>query len=318
MFEKSSHSKIDQALQILELLNMPRAQQNERTALCLLCLAGITPDSDWERAFNPLVGITPIMQWCLTHYGKEYAPNTRETFRRQSMHQFVEAGICLYNPDEPTRAVNSPKAVYQLESNFLAVLKTFGTSNFESELQKYLETRPSLVQKYALERSMVQIPLKLPNEQTFMLSVGKHSQLIKDIIEIFGAQFVPNGLLVYVGDTGSKHGFLDTKTFSKLGISLDNHGKLPDVVIYDDTRNWLVCIESVTSHGPVDSKRYFELKTLFSQSSAGLVFISAFPDKKTYTRFSNEIAWETDVWIADNPSHMIHFNGTRFLGPYDQ
>ncbi|MFS2517149.1 MULTISPECIES: BsuBI/PstI family type II restriction endonuclease [Parabacteroides] len=28
-----------------------------------------------------------------------------------------------------------------------------------------------------------------------------------------------------------------------------------------------------------------------------------------------DIAWETEVWIAENPGHMIHFNGDRFIGP---
>ena len=48
------------------------------------------------------------MSWVREHYGKEYAPNTRETFRRETMHQFVQAGIVQRNPDKPDRPVNSP------------------------------------------------------------------------------------------------------------------------------------------------------------------------------------------------------------------
>ena len=99
-------------------------------------------------------------------------------------------------------------------------------------------------------------------------------------------------------------------------VVLDNHGKLPDVVIYDSENNWLFLIEAVTSHGPVDHKRYGELTSLFQNCTAGLVFVSAFPNTKTYVKYSGVIAWETEVWMADNPSHMIHFNGSRFMGPY--
>jgi len=313
----SADEKLQQAYNILIQLGMPRPQLNERTALCLLCLVDVRPDTPWSRASNPLVGITPIMDWSRQHYGREYAPNTRETFRRQSMHQFIEGGVCLYNPDKPDRPVNSPKAVYQIEPNLLNALRTYGTAQYEPMLLAYLQQRQTLAQMYARERDMVMIPLLLPDGQTIQLSAGDHSQLIHDIVLDFGARYVPGGVLVYAGDTGNKHGFFNVELLASLGVRLDNHGKLPDVVIYNPTNNWLFLIESVTSHGPVDHKRYGELTALFKDCTAGLVFVSAFPDTKTYVKYSGVIAWETEAWIADNPSHMIHFNGSRFLGPYN-
>ena len=299
-------------------LGMPRQQLNERTALCLLCLVDMTPDKNWSQASNPLVGITPIMDWSKQHYQREYAPNTRETFRRQSMHQFIDGGICLYNPDNPSRPVNSPKAVYQIEPNLLIVLRAYGTNQYQSMLEIFQQQQQTLVQIYARERDMLMIPLELANGQTINLSAGSHSQLIKDIIESFGARYIHGGRLVYVGDTGDKHGFFDVEFLASLGVELDNHGKLPDVVIYNPEKNWLFLIESVTTHGPVDAKRYGELTALFGNCTAGLVFVSAFPDSKIYAKYSSQIAWETEVWISDAPTHMIHFNGTRFLGPYNQ
>lgn len=312
----SQNKKLQQALDILSQLGMPIPQQNERTALCLLCLLDMTPHKTWSQASDPLVGITPIMKWSKQHYGKDYAPNTRETFRRQSMHQFVEAGICLYNPDKPDRAVNSPHVVYQIEPNLLQVLRAYGTAQYEEMFHAYRENMQTLAEMYAREREMTMIPLQVTNEQTIQLSAGSHSQLIKDIVESFGSRYIPGGMLVYVGDTGDKHGFFDIELLKSLGVQLDNHGKLPDVVIYDQNKNWLFLIESVTTHGPVDHKRYGELTNLFKDCTAGLVFVSAFPDSKTYAKYSSVIAWETEVWIADAPTHMIHFNGTRFLGPY--
>lgn len=308
--------KIDEAIQILKLLGMPRAQLNERTALCLLCLLDLPPSKNWSDATDPLVGITPIMDWSRDNYEKNYAPNTRETFRRQSMHQLMDAGLCLYNPDDPERPVNSPKAIYQIEPNLLKVLRTYGTDKFEENMGVFLSVRESLAEKYAKARDAVMIPLILKDGHEIKLSPGLHSQLIKEIVDVFGPIFAPDSKLVYVGDTGDKHGYFDIDLLKKLGVVLDNHGKLPDVVLYDEKRNWLILIESVTSHGPVDSKRHNELSTLFKGCTAGLVFVSAFPNKKIFLKYLPEISWETEVWISDAPTHMVHFNGSRFLGPY--
>ncbi|WP_232832459.1 hypothetical protein [Photorhabdus sp. CRCIA-P01] len=112
MNDKNDYIKA--AYQLIISLGLPRAQQNERSALCLLALLNLTPGKAWAAAENPLLGITPIMNWVREFYNKEYAPNTRETFRRRTMHQFCHASIALYNPDKPDRSVNSPKAVYQI------------------------------------------------------------------------------------------------------------------------------------------------------------------------------------------------------------
>lgn len=312
----NQEQKLNQAYNILVELGLPRQQLNERTALCLLCLLGMTPDKKWSDSINPLVGITPIMDWSRKHYNRNYAPNTRETFRRQSMHQFIDAGICLYNPDKPDRPVNSPKAVYQIEPNLLHVLQAYDTPEYSRLLQGFLNDKQSLVKKYAKERDMYMIPVKLQNGAEIKLSAGEHSELIKNIVENFASRYTPDGELIYVGDTGDKHGYFDTVLLKKLGIELNNHGKLPDVVIYFTEKNWLLLIESVTSHGPVDAKRYEELSNLFKDCTAGLVYVSAFPTRKIFLKYSSLIAWETEVWIADEPTHMIHFNGSRFLGPY--
>src|SRR5450759_2592917 len=127
-------NRIADALQVLGELGMPRAQQNDRSALCLLALLNLTEVKSWAAAKNPLVGITPMMQFARDHYGRQYAPNTRETFRRQTIHQLVAAGIALNNPDNPTRPVNSPKAVYQIEPDALKLLHTFGTAAWTKNL----------------------------------------------------------------------------------------------------------------------------------------------------------------------------------------
>lgn len=314
----SIESKIVEAIKILEQVGMPRAQQNDRSALSLLALLDIKPDDEWIDASNPLIGISPIMEWSKVNYATEYAPNTRETFRRQTMHQFVEAGIALYNPDDPLRPVNSPKAVYQIQPDFLVLVRSYLSPEWGGLLSDYLSKNTSLAEKYAREREQVKIPVTVSGDLILKLSTGEHSLLIKAIIEEFGPRFAPGSKLIYVGDTGNKFGYFDEKLLSELGVVLDNHGKMPDVVLYNEDKNWLLLIESVTSHGPIDEKRYNELEGLFANSSPDLVYITALPSRTLLSRFLPAIAWETEVWFSDNPSHMIHFNGDKFLGPHNQ
>ena len=315
MNDKNNH--IEAAQQIIISLGLPRAQQNERSALCLLALLNLTPGKAWAEAENPLVGITPIMDWARDHYGKAYAPNTRETFRRQSMHQFCDAGVALYNPDKPDRPVNSPKTVYQLEPAALVLLRTFDTPAWHDSLAAYLAERETLVARYAQQREQNRIPVEIALGQQITLSPGEHSELIRAIIEDFAPRFAPGSVLVYVGDTGDKWGYFDAALLAGLGVDVDSHGKMPDVVLHYTEKNWLLLVESVTSHGPVDGKRHAELAKLFAGSTAGLVYVTAFPNREIMARYLPEIAWETEVWVADAPSHLIHFNGQRFLGPHN-
>lgn len=314
MTKKSNH--IEEAQQILISLGLPRAQHNERSALSLLALLNLTPGKKWNQAENPLVGITPVMDWSREHYGKEYAPNTRETFRRQTMHQFVDAAIAIYNPDKPGRPVNSPKAVYQIAPDVLALLRSFGSRKWRDNLTTYLSLNKTLAAKYAMEREQNRIPMQIDPGKEITLSPGEHSELIRAIVEEFAPRFAPGSVLVYAGDTGEKWGYFDAALLSELGVDVDLHGKMPDVVLHFVEKNWLLLIESVTSHGPVDGKRHAELAKLFAKSTAGLVYVTAFPNRSLMSRYLGEIAWETEVWVADAPSHLIHFNGVRFLGPY--
>jgi hypothetical protein len=312
------HTNITDALTILKVLGLPRAQINERSALCLLALLNIIPGKTWSQCENPLMGITPMMDFSRINYGKEYAPNSRESFRRGSMHQFVDAGIALYNPDNPTRSVNSPKAVYQIAPDTLALIKQYGTDTWNDSLDIYLSKIKTLVSRYAKEREFNKISVIIDENKSITLTPGNHSDLIKAIIEEFAPRFVPGGVLIYAGDTGSKFSYFNEVKLAELGIKINSHGKMPDVIIYFPEKNWLLLIESVTSHGPVDGKRHNELIKLFAEATAGLVYVTAFPSRSIMARYVSDIAWETEVWIADAPSHLIHFNGVRFLGPYNK
>jgi len=163
---------------------------------------------------------------------------------------------------------------------------------------------------------MLKIPLVFGEKQELYLTPGNHSQLIQAIIEEFGPRFAPGAEVLYIGDTGAKMGYLDEKAFQELALRFDSHGKFPDVILFYRKENWLLLIEAVTSHGPVDVKRHMELANLFTVATAGLVYVTAFPNRQTMGKYLSDISWETEVWVAETPSHLIHFDGERFLGPY--
>lgn len=308
--------RIDEALAILTSLNVPREQQNERSALVLLALLGMTPRKSWSAATDPMLGITEMMNVFRDQFGKTYAPNTRETVGRFTVHQFAQIGLVVANPDDPHRPVNSPANRYQIDPALLKLVRTFGSPAWTESLAAYVATAGALGRLQPRERDMVLVAVKLPSGKKVPLTAGGQNELVKKIIEDFCPRFTPGGIVVYLGDTGQKQRHVEAGYLERLGVKIDEHGKMPDVVVHLRDKDWLVLIEAVTSHGPIGIKRHNELKALFGSAQSGLVFVTAFLTRRAMTKYLNDIAWETEVWIAEAPSHIIHFNGERFLGPY--
>ena len=163
---------------------------------------------------------------------------------------------------------------------------------------------------------MPMIPVTLPGGESILLSAGGQNNLIKKIVEEFCPRFTPGGKIIYIGDAGDKLNEKELMYFEQLGIKIDRHGKMPDLIVAVPDKKWLVLIEAVTSHGPIDIKRHNELQELFGKGEYGLVFVTAFEGRKAMHKYLNEIDWESEVWVSEAPSHLIHFNGERFLGPY--
>lgn len=314
---KKIKQRISEALGVLQQLGLPKEQLNERTAICLLALLDLPPNKTWHNASNPLMGIRATLDFAREKLERNYAENTRESIRKYSVKQLVAAGVLLHNPDQPDRAVNSSANCYQVEPSALNLFKQFGRTTWQSTLSEFLKNHTALAEQFAQHREMQRIAVTIKSGEKITLSAGKHSDLIRAIIEEFAAYFVPGGELVYVGDTGKKWGYFDENLLQSLAVQVGSHGKMPDVLLYDRNKNWLILIEAVASSGPVDSLRHAELSALFQNCTAGLVYVTAFPDRNELMRkFLSVVAWETEVWCASDPTHLIHFNGVRFLGPY--
>jgi hypothetical protein len=285
--------------------------------LTLLALLNLGPAQAWANAEAVSIGITPMMDFMAGEYGKKYKPNTRETVRRQTVHQFLAAGFIVQNADQPRRPVNSPDTTYQVTEEALALFQTYDTPSWELELDRYRLVAGALAERWDRARKLERIPVVFPDGRDLTLSPGGQNVLIAALIEDFCPVFTPGGNVLYVGDADEKWAVFDSDRFVELGVEVDEHGKMPDLVVYHEDRDWLILIEAVTSHGPVGPKRHDELRVLFAGASPGLVFVTAFLDRKTLARFIADISWETEVWVAEAPTHLIHFNGERFLGPYE-
>ena len=303
--------RIAEALAVLEAIGVDRAQRNERSALTLLALMDLHPRRAWSAAERASLGVTPMMEWFQRYFRKRYAPNTRETVRRQTLHQFLDLGLVVINEDHPKRPVNSPATTYRISPAWLPVLRRHGQPGFATELSRLISS--SRAAQQAVGRGIV---VPLPDGGSLHLTPGGQNPLIRDILTGFCPRFLRQVQVLAVGDAGDKQALLDLKTFAELGVVIDPHGKMPDVVAHDGKRDWLILIEAVTSHGPIDRTRRNALRAIFGRGRAGLVFVTAFATRAAMVRFLGKIAWESEVWIAEEPEHLIHFNGERFLGPY--
>lgn len=309
-------SKIEEAQDILRSIGLPEAQQNEMSALTLLALCGLRPNGDWNRASRHSLTITKgIMQFIASEYSKYYAPNTRETFRRQVLHQFVQARIVDYNPDELNLPTNSPRAHYALTEAAFAVIQAYGTNHWEAAVNEFIKQQGSLINVYRKRREQRLVPIYLADGTVLALSPGKHNQLQVAVVQEFAPRFAPGSRLLYLGDTAKKNLHVDVQFLAALGIPITQHDKLPDIIFYDMERNWLFLVEVVTSHGPMTPKRIVEMETLLADCHVDHIFVSAFPNFVEFRKHLKAIAWETEVWIADIPDHLIHFNGDHFLSP---
>lgn len=293
---------------------MPDAQQSKLCALTILAMAKIRQDDSFNVATNDWIRIHDVIAFVNANYGMDYAENTRETFRKHAMHHFRTAAIIEDNGE----ATNSPNYKYRITNEFLEVLKMLAeddsASGIENVASLFLSNHSKLIDIYASKRKIRKLPVKI-NSKDYAFSPGLHNKLQKAILEEFAPRFAPHSECLYVGDTVNKNLINDSHKLAELEFEISIHNKLPDVILYREDKDWLYFIEAVVSGGPMSPERVKDIKTMTANVKSGKIFITAFLTLSKYKRFYDSLAWETEVWIADFPEHMIHLNGDKFLGP---
>lgn len=292
---------------------------NELSSLVLLALLSLSPADTWDKAMNPMLGTRAIMDWIRDEYGKNYAANSRETIRRFTLHQFVIGGIVEENFDKPDRPMNSPNWNYRITEDALTVFQLYGDpERFHVALRSFQKAHKPYLSLVQERMNLPKTPVTLPSGKHLELSPGGQSELIKPMVEDMLPRFAPGCIVAYIDDTDHKHGSIDSRLLDELGITMQAREKAPDVIAWDSKRGWLFLMEAASTHGPIDVTRKVELEKLFHKQWDKVVLVSCFPDRKTMRQYLPDLAWETEAWCADTPDHLMHFDGSRFMGPYSQ
>lgn len=302
--------KLNLVRSFLGAIGMPKKQQSDVCCYTILAMAGIRPKTSWAKASNEWIRIHDIIQFINQYYRASYAENSRETFRKQALHAFREAAIV----EDNGLATNSPNYRYRLTEETLSVLSCLDSDTWLEQVNLFLAYHDKLIDKYASKKRITKQLVKI-NEIDYSLSTGLHNKLQKLVIEEFVPRFAPDVKCLYLGDTVDKALVKDAETLQALGFDITIHDKLPDIVLYSEGRKWLYFIEAVTSVGPMSPQRILDIKAMIKNVEAGAIYVTAFMDLRTYKRFITELAWDTEVWIAELPDHMIHLNGDKFIGP---
>ena len=303
-------SKLEEAKNILNELKVPLKQQSDLCGYVILAMADIKKNEKWDKATNKWIRIHDVIAFIREFYEVSYAENSRETFRKQAMHHSRNAAFI----EDNGKATNSPNYRYRLTDEMLLLVKTFQSNLWEEQKNNFLESHQTLIDLYSSKKAVRKMPVKI-NGNDFTFSPGKHNQLQKLIIEEFAPRFAENSECLYVGDTIQKDLVKNEEKLKELGFEITLHDKMPDIVLYSEDKNWIYFVESVTSVGAMEPKRIKEIEEMTENVLAGKIYVTAFLDFKTFKKFSEFLAWETEVWIADMPDHMIHLNGDKFLGP---
>jgi site-specific DNA-cytosine methylase len=318
--------KREQALTLIRSVGItvrtmtPRSQ--ERIAFALLAVARLKPETPWSEAQSYFCGgespmtTRQIAKFRRENYGEKIADSSYDDVRRKDLAVLIPAGLVVKSAANPAADTNDGTRGYAISQEALPLLQAYGSDAWEDELLRFRDQVSSLSDRLSRAREFQMVPVTLPDGKLLKLSPGPHNRIQKSIVEELLPRFSEGAEILYLGDTDKKILHVSEKRLKEVGLKELSRDMLPDIIAYEPKRNWLFMIEAVHSSNPISQLRHMKLRELTQECSAGRVYISAFENIQKFAQFSKEISWETEVWIADNPEHMIHFDGERFLGPY--
>lgn len=315
---------VEQGLIILQDLGVPleslTERRKEKMAKAFLAVAGLKPGMSWSQAKDnddkhQLLS-RQIIAFMNAHLGEKIADSSYDDIRRKDLVLPEAASIVLKSAKNPDANTNDGTRGFALNPTAAKAIRKFGTPQWQTSVEQFMSGREALSEELNRKRSLARIPVQINSDVALTFSPGKHNILQKQVIDSFLAIFGFGATVLYVGDTADKYLYIDKAKLDEINFFKISHDKLPDVVAFSSEKNWLYLIEAVTTANPITELRRRTLLQLTAGCTADVIFITAFPDRLTYRRFAKDIAWETEVWIAESPEHMIHFNGDKFLGPY--
>lgn len=321
-------TKLEEAIDLISLLGIPIKAKSKRRqelmALALLAVANMKPNTPWKEAaiFDTA---NPKSSWKLTtreiisfwnnYWGQKVSSGSYDDVRRKHLAYLTAAEVVLAAAGDQKAATNNPTRRYAVSPSALDALRKYGTPAGIAAAETFKETVGDLEERLKRPRPTL-VTVKAPDGQEIALTLGKHNDLQKAIIEEFLPRFVGKPKLLYVGDTAKKQLKIDEDALLKLGFKRLAHDMLPDIVVYDEKNNWIFLIEAVHSSNPISELRHLQLEDFTKNCTASRVYVSVFANRSSFRKWVTDISWETEVWLVDAPHHMIHFNGEKFLGPH--
>lgn len=321
---KAIKTVVNEALCILNSLGIPfeglSERRLEKMGMAFLAVADVRRSSQWKEAKQSGNKWAPqtrqIIEYINKNFSESISSGSYDDIRRKDLKLLTVAGIVERSANNPGAATNNPTRGYALNPQFACVVREFGTEGWDDQVDELLAETGTLRDRLSGQRSIETISVKIPGGKKLTFTPGNHNELQKAVIEDFLPRFGFGAEVLYVGDTADKFLLCEKAKLGRLSFFELTHDELPDVVAYSNEKNWLFLIEAVHSSGPISPVRLEELKRLTKSCSADIVYVTAFLDRVTFRKFAPDIAWETEVWIADAPDHLIHFDGDKFLGPY--
>jgi type II restriction enzyme len=314
---------VNESLVILRAFGVPvdslSERKQQRMAKAFLAVAGLGPTADWSsvRSFDDGHRLLSrqVLRAMNQYFGESIADSSYDDIRRKDLLLPVEAGIVLRSAGKENASTNDGTRAYALDPRYAAQMRLFGTKEWEGSLASLMGSRPTLAESLRRERELARIPVVIGDVE-IAFSPGEHNQLQKMIVEEFLPRFGHRAEVLYIGDTADKYLFLRERRLHELSFFEIAHDKLPDVLAYSRAKNWLFLIEAVHASNPITELRRRNLEQLTIGCKAEIIYVTAFQTRKAFAKFAKDIAWETEVWIAEAPDHLIHFNGDKFLGPH--
>lgn len=306
---------ISDIISILDSVGIPTNLTDRRLErMAMACLAvGNMRNSIKECETEHFLKTRDIISFENQYFGENISYGSYDDIRRKDLLYLVESGLVINSSNVEEQAVNNPTRGYAIAPHFAELLKSYGSPSWNNALIKFQEESVKLAEALKRHRDLERIPVSLPGSAKILLSSGEHNLLQKQIVEKFLPRFGFGSALLYLGDTDNKLLFKEEEKLREIGFFNLEHEELPDVVAYSKEKNIVFLIEAVHSAGPMSEIRVRKLRRQLKDCRATLVFVTAFLDKNTFRKWVVDIAWETEVWIADAPDHLIHFNGYKFL-----
>lgn len=316
--------KILDAIEILDSVGVPiddlTPRRVEKMAMSFLSLCEIGKSSSWNEVKSlsdgRILRTRQIIEYINDNFEESISFGSYDDIRRKDLVRPVGMGLIVKSANNPGADTNDGTRGYALEDIFAELVKSFGTSQWKDKLSNF-EIDQDYIDQFEGKRKLQKLEVKLEKGVTIALDDGPHNRIQKAVVEKFLPVFGHSAAVLYIGDTSEKHMHKYSKKMEEIGLDIADRGMLPDIVAFSEKKQWIYLIEAVHSSNPLNAERCIELKrTVLNDCPYGVVFVTAFLSRKDFAKWMSQIAWETEVWLAENPNHMIHFNGDRFLGPH--